>query len=265
MGESAARQYWENRIGAHRGEQGVGLVALGPHYNRWMYRIQRRVFFRHIRPLSLPWHETDVLDIGSGTGFYAGLWRELGVRSVMPTDIAEVAVERLGERFPNAECHRLDIADPLPDWLAGRQFDVVSAFAVLFHILEDDRYVRAIENVARLLRPGGLFVLSENFLHGPERRAAHQVSRRLEDAQRALEAGGFCVRSRAPVYVLMNYPVDVRSAATTRLWELAMLPAQTIKALGHVWGAALYPFEVVLTALLRESPSTELMICEKSR
>jgi SAM-dependent methyltransferase len=257
-----ARQYWENRLGTNWGVQGVGLVALGPHYNKWMYRVQRRVFHRHIGPLAKPWQDLQLLDIGSGTGFYPGLWQELGVKSITLTDIAQVAADRLQQRFPDSECRQLDIADPLPSWLSGRQFDVVSAFAVLFHILEDDRYAAAIQNIAHLVRPGGLFVLSENFLHGPTLRSSHQVSRRLEDIQRTIERAGFRIKSRAPVYVLMNYPVDARPAFS-RLWELAMLPAQTVKALGHVWGAVLYPLEVALTALLREAPSTELMICER--
>jgi SAM-dependent methyltransferase len=223
------------------------------------------VFFRHVRPLDLPWREQEVLDIGSGTGFYAGLWKELGVKSVTLTDIAGVAAERLQDRFPDSVCRQLDIADALPPWLQGRQFDIVSAFAVLFHILEDERYARAIENVARLLRPGGVFVLSENFLHGPTLRSPHQVSRRLEDTTRLLQGASFKIKLRAPVFVLMNYPVDTRSKALVKLWTLAMLPAQVFKVLGHVWGAALYPLEWVLTALLREAPSSELMICEKSR
>ena len=37
---------------------------------------------------------------------------------------------------------------------------------VLFHIVDDEGYARAIRNLAALLAPGGLLVLTENFLTG---------------------------------------------------------------------------------------------------
>jgi SAM-dependent methyltransferase len=227
-----------------------------------MYRVQTRVFQRHISRVRSDWSNVDVLDIGAGTGHYLRLWKQLGVRSVSAADLTEVAVEKLRTTF-QCPCYSLDIGDELPPALAAERFDVVSAFAVLFHIMDDDRYARAIQNISRLVTPGGLFVLSENFLHGPAQRFPNFVARRLPDIEALLRSNGFRVRSRVPMFVLMNVPFDTHGRAARFIWRTAMAPVRRFNALGAVAGALLYGPELLLTSVLQEGPSTELMICER--
>jgi 2-polyprenyl-3-methyl-5-hydroxy-6-metoxy-1,4-benzoquinol methylase len=121
-----------------------------------------------------------VLDVGSGTGFYVDQWRDLGIKQVVGLDLTETAVSRLKTAYPDMEFVVADVgAESVP--LQRGSFDVVSAFDVLFHIVDDDRYGRALENVSGLLKPGGFFVWSDNFLrHGRRDAGLHQVSRSLE-------------------------------------------------------------------------------------
>ena len=73
---------------------------------------------RRLRSLLKELATLDVLDVGSGTGFYIDLWRRLGVRSVTGSDIAEKAVEELSARYPSNRFVRLDIGaeeDPLAE------------------------------------------------------------------------------------------------------------------------------------------------------
>jgi hypothetical protein len=37
-----------------------------------------------------------------------------------------------------------------------------------------------------------------------------------------------------------------------------------LPSVGHIYGTALFPLEMLLTKYLKESPSTEIMICRKS-
>lgn len=159
------KQYWENRLRRNWGPLGVGHIGLGRYNNNWLYKVQRRIFLRHIRLLVDDWSKVNVLDIGSGTGYYIDLWKSLGVSSVTATDITTFAVEKLQKKFPNVNCFCLDIGDSLPEVFRNKRYDVISAFAVLYHIVNDDRYQRAFENISKMLRPGGFFVFSENFIH----------------------------------------------------------------------------------------------------
>jgi hypothetical protein len=67
------------------------------------------------------------------------------------------------------------------------------------------------------------------------------------------------------MFVVMNYPADTTSRLARRAWTALVAPAMLAEPLGWLAGALLYPLERVLVRLVRESPSTELMVCRKPR
>ena len=198
-----------------------------------------------------------MLDIGSGTGFYVDRWLRLGA-DVTGVDLTEVAVERLTAAYPDARFVRADIGRPLDSELQALEstMDVVSAFDVLFHITDDDAYARALANIRLLLRPGGVFLWSDNFLHGPTVRLRHQVSRSLVEITDVLSEAGLTIVDRVPMFVLMNQPTDVRSRWPRVAWSALLSPAVVSDRLGGGLGALLYPFERRLVSRVRESPTT---------
>jgi SAM-dependent methyltransferase len=261
--ENEPGEYWEKRLAENWGLQGVGYIGLGRHYNYWLYRIQKRVFLRLAKRLTVEFSKASVLDIGSGTGFYAGLWRKLGIRSLTATDITQTAVQKLQHKFSDSECRLLDIGTPLPAEFAGRNYDLISAFAVLYHIADDEHYRMAIRNIHRLLKPGGTFIFSENFIHGPTIRAPYQVDRSLAEITRLLQETGFRIRKRVPIFVIMNYPVDSRSRLRKLFWRSLSGSIRKIPFLGFLWGMLLYPLDLLFSRFIKEGASTEIMICEK--
>jgi hypothetical protein len=134
---------------------------------------------------------------------------------------------------------------------------------VLFHIVDDDGYAAALRNLGRLVRPGGHVILSENFLHGVEQRGEHQVSRTLDETERLLVAADLIPRSRVPMFVLMNTPVDEPSGLRRKAWDVIAAGAQRSSRSSAVLGAGLYPLELALVSTLREGPSTEVMVCRR--
>ena len=53
--------------------------------------------------------------------------------------------------------------------------------------------------------------------------------------------------------------------ATMLLWKLMMQPARMSETLGWLWGVVLSPVDLLLTRFMKESPSTEIMLCRKIR
>ena len=261
-----ARDYWESRLRHQYSLTGVGYRRLGQRFNEWMYRVRAKVFARVVTSLPVNWSHARVLDIGAGTGFYLEQWHALGVPAMTGLDITEVAVDSLTQRFPQDRFIRSDIGQEAPahrPLLPADSFDAVSAMDVLFHIVDDEQYARAFANVASLLKPGGWFLWSDNFLrHGTER-VEHQASRSLDESERLVRAAGFEVVKRVPMFVLMNYPADTRSKLARLAWTAMVAPAALAEPLGWLVGAALYPLDVWLTGLKRESPTTEIMVCRK--
>ena len=264
------KRYWETRLREHYSLAGVGYLRLGRRYNEWMYRIRGEVFERIVAGLGPgTWGlGKQVLDVGAGTGFYVDRWLRMGA-TVTGLDLTEVAVRELSRCFPTVNFVQADIGGPLGGRPFGERllppgsFDAVSAFDVLFHIVDDAAYARAFQNIAALLRPGGWFLWSDNFLRHPTERVAHQVSRSLAESTAAVEAAGFEVIERVPMFVLMNYPADTTSKPARWVWTAMVAPAALAEPIGWAVGALLYPLEKVLVKRLKESPSTEVMICRR--
>jgi SAM-dependent methyltransferase len=259
----ADRSYWEGRLGEHDDLHGVGYLGLGQAFNVWMYRVRAAVFRRRVAPLLSDFVDPSVLDVGSGTGFYIDQWRRAqGVGDITGVDITEVAVERLARRFPEQRFERYDVGTSEPAPLPGG-YAVVSAFDVLFHVTDDERYERAFRNIHDLLRPGGYLAFSDNFVHGQASHTDTQAARPLAQTEAAVRAAGLEIVERRPMFVLMNGPVDAPSLATRIWWQLLARLARLGEPAGWACGALTYPVERLLVALRRESPTTELMVCRR--
>ena len=259
-----AGEYWEERLRSHEGLTGVGYASLPESFNRWMYRVRRRVFDRVLDRLGVDPGSARVLDIGSGTGFYLERWKAAGAAEIEAVDISATAVERLRSRFPDVVVYHRDIGGlGATAGLEGR-FDIVSAMDVVFHIVDDAAFERAVGGITAVLRDGGLFLFSDNFVRGAERRLPHIVHRRLEDVRAVLHRAGLEVVERRPLFVLMNAPVDSTSRVVQGRWSAIARTARTGKAMGWLVGALLYPLELIMTRVRKESPTTEIMVCRKA-
>jgi SAM-dependent methyltransferase len=256
------RAYWESRLAERYSLDGVGYLGLGSSFNAWMYRARRTIFLRRARPLVTARPAARVLDVGSGTGFYVGLWQELGVRSITGSDITAKAVGELRQAYPEHEFIRFDAgAEVVP--LPASSFDLISAFDVLFHVTDDARFRRALRNLAGLLRPGGMLLFTDNLLHGETVRSTTQVSRSLPEVEAAVRDAGLEIVSRRPALYLMNYPIDSESIALHLLWRVLPVITNASRAAGWLAGAALYPIDMLLTRRMAEGPTTEMVFCSR--
>jgi SAM-dependent methyltransferase len=257
------KQYWEERLTREYSLGGVGWIGLGRAFNRWMYAVRRRVFARTVRAHVSLGEGARVLDIGSGTGFYLEAWQRLGVAEPEGSDLTERATVALRERWPRLAIHQFDAAG-VADTLPPGPYDAISAMDVLFHIVDEDGFDRALANLAGMLAPGGRLVFSDNFPALAPLSAAHQVSRTESDILRALGAAGLEPITMRPMFVLLNTPVDTRSRLLKLWWSVLTRTANLSEALGFVAGAAMYPLEIALTRVVRRGPSTKIMVCRRA-
>lgn len=264
MNPFSPQSYWEDRLTQDMSLRGVGDIRLGHAYNQWLYRVRRSIFRRSIATLPIPFAEADVLDIGAGTGFYIERWHECGARAITGVDITQSVVDALAGRYPNLTVYRLDIGDADTAPLPPGHFAAISAFDVLYHIVDDEQYVRALRNIHRLLKPGGYFIFSDNFVHTDAVRTTHQVSRPLRQIEGLLAETGFEIVDRFPMFVLMANPVDSTSRLARWYWKALRAFIRLHEATGFLAGMALYLPELLRVRTLRESPTTEIMICRRS-
>jgi SAM-dependent methyltransferase len=257
--EFEPERYWEDRLETFD-LAAVGYRDLGVPFNRWVYRVRRHVFRRVVHSLSSRWDGRRVLDVGSGTGVYISEWLRTGA-STTGSDLTRVSADRLTKAFPSAKFVQWDVSQEPP--FPPASFDAVSAFDVLFHIVDDSRYSAALANVARLLKEGGYFLFSESLLRGDTVRITHQVSRSLQEVESLLHANRLQIVTRKPMLVAMNPPIDSTNPVLHGYWRVLQGVLTRAPETGGVIGGLLYPIELMLVSRLSESPSTEVVVCRK--
>jgi len=256
--------YWDRRLENNWGLDGVGCLAYGRRYNEWLYRIRARGFLRVLRDLGVTDAQPRVLDVGCGTGFYLRLYSKLGLRGISGLDIASSALDRLRVELPGIDLHHADISAPL-NGLGAQSYDLISAMDVLFHLVDDMAYRQALHNIHELLSPGGYFLFTENLLSCGERRHEdYWRARGRGDIEAMLLETGFTIIKTVPVFAVMNCPVDTKHAAVTRLWQILMGPVRKSELAGYLTGLLLYPVELIALPLMKQGPSTKLVICRKA-
>ena len=262
MSEFQPGNYWENRFSSHYDERGVGDIGLSRSYNRYLYLIRRHVFRRLVAMLGIRPDRIAVLDVGSGTGVYVEEWKRLGIRTLTGCDITARAVEELAKRFPGDAFVQADIGEERPLPLTNGTFNVISAFDVLFHIVDDARYDHAIANVASLLSERGYFLYSDNLVANTEA-STHYVSRAEPLILATLERHKLEVIRRVPMFVLMNDPVRSNNRLLRRWFGVLYRIAGHSEWSGRMIGIVLVPIELFLTRVVSSGPSTEILVCRK--
>lgn len=105
-----------------------------------------------------------VLDIGSGSGHWIDFFLSNGIASeATGCEIAPRSIDHLRSRFADNQSVSIldhDIVQGPPESAA---FDYVCAIGVMFHIVEDDRWQAALENLAAAAKPGAILFIGGEF------------------------------------------------------------------------------------------------------
>jgi SAM-dependent methyltransferase len=254
--------YWEERLSEAYTLGSVGWRGLGEAFNRWMYAVRKHVFRRVVGESVDDLSNLRVLDVGSGTGFYLNAWRELGVQDLSGSDLTSTAVKHLRAAFADIPIHQLDIGGDT-EQLAGERYDVISIMDVLYHVVDDQRYAQALDNLARLLKPEGKLVFSENCI-AHTKAGIHQVSRSRVEIEGALRNAQLVPILQQPMFFLMNSPIDSDSRILGRWWSTVARLSARNEILGWSLGAAVFPLELALVRLASSGPSSKIIVCRRA-
>jgi SAM-dependent methyltransferase len=192
------RAFWEQRLSEQFDLRGTGEPGLSLAYNRACYTLRRRVLDRALAEAGFDPRGKTVLDVGCGTGFFTAYYLGRGAR-VTGLDIAPTSIERLRERHPEARFQLADVSEAAP----SESFDLVNAFDVLYHVTDEARWQRAVENLAQAVAPQGLLLLTDTFATRTGL-ADHNVMRPLARYREILAARGLEPLAIYPTHVLLN-------------------------------------------------------------
>jgi hypothetical protein len=183
-------QAWSACYAQALGESGLddmATIARGanPRLVRYHYNAVENALLEHVLGDPLP-DAPSVLDIGVGAGHWVDFYRSaLGAREVVGLEISAPAAEALQARYADAAGVTILEADIAAEGAAfDRDFDVVNAVDVLFHIVDEGRWLRALETIARQLSPQGRLIVTECV-----GLVSHDAGFRRPDADRGDEGG----------------------------------------------------------------------------
>ncbi|MBY0264701.1 MAG: class I SAM-dependent methyltransferase, partial [Holosporales bacterium] len=168
------------------------------------------------------------MEIGCGTGFVLkGIAQEFPKAHLVGSELFPEGLAFAASRLPKATFLQLD-AREMPFF---QEFDGIGAFDVLEHIEEDDL---VLENVARALKPGGVFLISVPqhawLWSAVDEYACHVRRYCAKDLHFKLYKAGFdIVRSTSFTSLLLPAMILSRRKATSKevtdpLKELRLLP-----------------------------------------
>lgn len=121
-----------------------------------------------------------ILDVGSGAGHWVDFYRSVfDARRVVALEFAAPAAAVLRSKYARESDVSVAEIDVSGDLELGERFEIVNAVDVLFHVVDDGRWRRAVENLAQHLAPGGHLVIVGNVS-----RVHYDTGFRAPDAER---------------------------------------------------------------------------------
>lgn len=193
------RDYWEQRLSGSFNLRGVGHRNFSESYNDWLYRRKARCLTKALEGATV--QGAQVLDIGCGTGFFVDQYLRRGA-TVRGIDITDVSIRQLREKY-RGQFDTQDIS--AAEFVPAPPVDIVNMWDVMYHIVDPESYERALANIARSLKPGGLFLFTDWFGAPADHRiAAHVQGRCLATHQQRLGALGFTLEGLHPLYHMLN-------------------------------------------------------------
>jgi SAM-dependent methyltransferase len=109
-----------------------------------------------------------VLDIGCGNGYSTAIFAKKA-EHILAIDYSEAMIARAKREYvgiPNITFEVRDILTPLPS--AENTFDVAVAQRCLINLATWENQQKAIVNIARVIKPGGHFIMQEGTRQGRE-------------------------------------------------------------------------------------------------
>jgi SAM-dependent methyltransferase len=269
--------YWQERLAKNFSLSGAGHSGLGLEYNKWLYKAKIRALNKLLRYGWINPEDKKILDIGCGTGFYIDYWEKLGSASVAGLDITETSISRLSANYPKYKFIKADITNEKLELKDG--FDIITAFDVLFHIVDEDKFEQAIMNIKSLSHEGTKILIMDNFLSQPRPPGFHENDRTFDRYQEVLAKNVLEAVEIISIFYFMGNPIDL-SRVKSRLgryivrysWNMTRrlislgnklrLPGRIMNCL---LGGFLYTLDGIITRYAQNGPSTKLLIAQPIR
>ncbi len=196
------KEYWNNRLNNDFSLKGVGYISFSKFYNRWLYKTKTHILNKIIAENKISIEQKEILDIGSGTGFFVDYYIKRGAK-ITGLDITDISVKLLSEKYPQAKFYCRDITADILD----ARFVIVNMWDVIYHQVDGNAFERSLSNISKMCKEGAFFITTDTF--GSDRVKQvneHVVFRPISSYTDIMEKLGFKLVKIYPLYRWMNRP-----------------------------------------------------------
>jgi ubiquinone/menaquinone biosynthesis C-methylase UbiE len=264
--------YWEKRFAEKVDLTTVGQMGLGYIYNSWLYKARFRAVRRALRKLRIRISGKTLIDVGAGSGAWIPFWERCGVSRIVGLDITSASVSALQKKYPQFKFFQGDICSALP-FHQEEKFDIVTVFDVLFHIVDDEDFHNAVSNLSRLVKEGGLVLISDGFGKNSYGPIYHEYHRTFQQYMNELNRIRLQPIHFEPIFFVMTTPICASDSKSgqflsksigimLRIIALAASHQQFAK-MNHWAGFTLYLLDTILYRMMESGPSLKVLFARK--
>ena len=266
------KEYWEHRLSKKLDLTTVGHSGLGYVYNHWLYRARFRAMHQALRNLNLDVSGKSLLDMGVGSGAWIPFWIECNISRLVGIDITSSSIYTLRNQYPQFDFFQGDIGDRLP-YIKDHHFDIVTAFDVLFHIVDDKHFSNAITNISRFTKKSDWVIICDSFCKTPWGPYFHEYHRTYDDYYNALDIIGLNIVHIEPIFVSMTTTLcDLNLGYMRLLNNFTKLTLSIVNKLSsrkstewinHMIGFTLYVLDAALCRTAETGPSLKILFAKQ--
>jgi len=167
----------------------------------------------------------------------------------------------------------MDISKEIPgEW--ENQFDAVASMDVLFHIVDDEEFTKALDNLSRLLHSGGWLIISDGFCSKPWGPFYHEYHRSFSQYQHELEKNGLEILHIEPVFYTMLIPICSAASSPQSLLPssvrfflkvVRLLASHRLtQSFNHIPGFFLFLLDAMLSRTSLHGPGIKILYAKKT-
>lgn len=266
------KEYWENRFCNKLDLTTVGHLGLGYVYNHWLYKARFNAAHRALRKLNLDVSGNSLIDIGVGSGAWVPFWQKCGISKLVGLDITASSTRILKNKYPEFEFIEGDISSALP-FKKNITFDIATAFDILFHITNDIFFAKAIANISKCVKKGGVVLISDSFCRSPWGPFYHEYHRSYDTYIKELKINKLKAVHIEPIFITMTKAtcdsnsryrriLDQFTKNTLRIVNTLSSSNQT-EIINHTIGCSLYLLDLIICQIVKTGPSLKILFAQK--
>ncbi|MBU0711646.1 MAG: methyltransferase domain-containing protein [Bacteroidota bacterium] len=230
-----SKDYWSKRYTKDFSFRSSAHLSFSYEYNQYVYRAYIRTLELLMQNNKIFLNDKHILDIGSGTGYYVDYYKINGVSSLIGTDITDISVTNLTKTFPEYQFVQNDIASQLPALLSDNKYDIISIFDVLYYIIDDNLFRKAVENISKLCDNNSTVIITDRFIDQvPSAGLKYFKFRSIERYTKILNQNGLKIIDRKPVNYLLKKKIPLQSIYSFLKWELKKIHIDLEKIIGAI-------------------------------